>query len=836
MVYHCHKSFPKPMKMNTRTLYLGLCFALSLLFSSQLNSANYYWVGNGGSWEDYATHWATTSGGSTFHTQQPGPGDDVFFDANSFSTSGQIVTLDEGSYYCHSMDWTGVTNMPSFGDYSNIDNFLDGTTVRVYGSFILASAMEWGFNGFISFESASTGNIIDTDNLAHLNNTYFNSSTGGWELASGYKCQNIYLLNGTLETHGQELRALYEIHAVTSNPFTLLLDTTHMSAGAYIRVTSSALTIDADSATLTCGELYSQDGVQYKKVIISSVSSTLSIYGNTLAIGEVYVSPDAQVFDMVGHSSTITRFTSYAPTLLGQNCTYGSAAFYRDVTTYDDMTFDTLRLNNPSYQCIFRDGKTITVNHVMSTPSAPCAGGFTTMRSMSAGTQATISKASGTVTCYNLSLQDINATGGATFIANSSIVVSNVTGWTVNAPAPRTLYWVGGAGNWSDPAHWSLTNGGAGGACQPTRNDDVIFNANSFSVASGGTDLRIDVAQAECKSMTWSGSMPAGLTIDNNGGPNDQLSIYGSLKLKGTSNWNYTGTVAFRSATTGNTIDLNGKELRAVVFNGAGSWSFLSAVKCYTMDLQAGHVYTMNKALRCMTLNSNTNTIRSLRAGTSTVTCRDLNTNGTNMLLDGDSATFRVQNFMSQVTATFHDVRMDFNTEYPDGIHYLRLFCSNASIDTLIANEWVSLSTFNTTVGFGLFRGDVTNNSTVTFGTINAKHDFFNLGPLYVDSLILSTGDQTLSMSTAIYANHLITSGNCRNYTTIRNYYPNVTPMISIPSGTVNCSYLILANIDATGGATFNAYNSLVVSNVTGWNIISSPSPQTMYWVNGTGN
>jgi len=48
-------------------------------------ATNYYWVGGSGNWSDYASHWATTSGGSTFHSQVPTTNDDVFFDANSFT-------------------------------------------------------------------------------------------------------------------------------------------------------------------------------------------------------------------------------------------------------------------------------------------------------------------------------------------------------------------------------------------------------------------------------------------------------------------------------------------------------------------------------------------------------------------------------------------------------------------------------------------------------------------------------------------------------------------------------------------------------------------------------
>ena len=37
----------------------------------------------GCSWSDFSSHWATTSGGSTFHTSVPSPVDDVFFEPST---------------------------------------------------------------------------------------------------------------------------------------------------------------------------------------------------------------------------------------------------------------------------------------------------------------------------------------------------------------------------------------------------------------------------------------------------------------------------------------------------------------------------------------------------------------------------------------------------------------------------------------------------------------------------------------------------------------------------------------------------------------------------------
>jgi len=58
------------------------------------------------------------------------------------------------------------------------------------------------------------------------------------------------------------------------------------------------------------------------------------------------------------------------------------------------------------------------------------SGNLVTINSSTSGTQATLSKSSGAVSVSFLSIQDSNATGGATWKATSSTNVSNNSGWT----------------------------------------------------------------------------------------------------------------------------------------------------------------------------------------------------------------------------------------------------------------------------------------------------------------------------------------------------------------------------------------------------------------------
>ena len=62
---------------------LILLASLLILTSACLKAqSDYYWVGGSGNWND-VSHWATSSGGSTFATVVPSNTTHVHFDANS---------------------------------------------------------------------------------------------------------------------------------------------------------------------------------------------------------------------------------------------------------------------------------------------------------------------------------------------------------------------------------------------------------------------------------------------------------------------------------------------------------------------------------------------------------------------------------------------------------------------------------------------------------------------------------------------------------------------------------------------------------------------------------
>ncbi|MCF6171800.1 MAG: gliding motility-associated C-terminal domain-containing protein [Bacteroidales bacterium] len=189
-------------KHSTKQYRERILFLLLLLFVpgffAPVMAEDYYWVGGSGNWSDI-NHWATTSGGSVLHAQIPTPGDDVFFDGNSFTETGQVVVVNQKNAVCRNMDWTGVTNNPILSGN-------DTTSLRIYGNLKFVEAMNQQFDGEFMFESVATGKTIQTSGHQFRNNVRFLGIGGGWTLQDDFNvAANIYFIHGSLETNNYRI-------------------------------------------------------------------------------------------------------------------------------------------------------------------------------------------------------------------------------------------------------------------------------------------------------------------------------------------------------------------------------------------------------------------------------------------------------------------------------------------------------------------------------------------------------------------------------------------------------------------------------------------------------
>jgi hypothetical protein len=188
-----------------------------------------------------------------------------------------------------------------------------------------------------------------------------------------------------------------------------------------------------------------------------------------------------------------------------------------------------------------------------------------------------------------------------------------------DVPVRQNFYWIGRNGNWSDPAKWSLSSGGASANMVPGPGDHVVLDQNSFN--EEGQRLVLD-SDRSCFSLT---------VMRNTAGKIDfarrQLNISSSLYAER----------AFADAESGGTIvfdgpHLNGNvvmedagksgasDLNLVFDNPHGRWRLLSGLSADRILLKRGKLVfgDGNLSLRELVVESN-ESLKSVQMGKSVV-------------------------------------------------------------------------------------------------------------------------------------------------------------------------------------------------------------------------
>lgn len=129
----------------------------------------------------------------------------------------------------------------------------------------------------------------------------------------------------------------------------------------------------------------------------------------------------------------------------------------------------------------------------------------------------------------------------------------------------QNKYWIGGNGSWSDPANWSTSANGPGGAGIPRVGENV-------QIAPVG-NITISFSEvAWCRDLVIDGTSGSIVLL---GDP--ELNISGSWIMKGAVQWDRTGVNVLIGEHGGSDLDLRGIPIHGdILFNGSGSWSMIS--------------------------------------------------------------------------------------------------------------------------------------------------------------------------------------------------------------------------------------------------------------------
>ncbi|HRP91083.1 MAG TPA: PKD domain-containing protein [Edaphocola sp.] len=702
-----------------------LLFFLTAFTVYTSHAATLYWVGGSGNWND-ATKWSNSSGGSTCNCV-PTNADDVVFNANSFTGGGQTVTINAQAY-CKNMTWTSGLPSPTLVGSYQLD---------IYGSLTLSSTMNLTYTGSIYFKSNSGNSTITTTGKT-LSTIYFDGTGGAWALQDALTCNgSIYLNSGFLNTNGVNVQA-YRLNATGSGVKSLSLgnSTVTLSYGG-----SDAWWVSSSNTTFSAGT---------STIVLTGANATMDC--SSLTFNNV---------TFQNTSSTSARFYS------ANNSSFNNIIFAGGGSNIGGGTYSVNNLTLATSKSYSFSGTanlsgTLTANGTCAVPTTITGG--------------TLNKTTGSVTIDYVQLTNVVAQGGATFTANNVTDFGGNTGWTLNTPTPKTLYWIGNSGNWTDPAKWSATSGGSTANCIPTQYDNVVFDANSFT--GGGQTVTVN-AQAYCKNMTWTSGLPSPTLVGSY-----QLDIYGSLTLSSTMNLTYTGSIYFKSNSGNSTITTTGKTLSTIYFDGTGgAWALQDALTCNgSIYLNSGFLNTNGVNVQAYRLNATGSGVKSLSLGNSTVT-----------LSYGGSDAWWVSSS---------------NTTFSAGTSTIVLTGANATMDcsSLTFNNVTFQNTSSTSARFYSANNSSFNNIIFAGGGSNIGG-----GTYSVNNLTLATSKSYSFSGTANLSGTLTANGVSGGLTAISG------GTISKTSGTVCVNYVNLTNSTATGGASFYAANSQNTSGNSGW-------------------
>ncbi|MFO8086648.1 MAG: gliding motility-associated C-terminal domain-containing protein, partial [Bacteroidales bacterium] len=415
-----------------------------------------------------------------------------------------------------------------------------------------------------------------------------------------------------------------------------------------------------------------------------------------------------------------------------------------------------------------------------------------------------ILKVNGNVSGSYLILKDIHGLGNATYDAMESYDKGNTNGWNFHPLTPLQLYWVNGKGRWDNPAHWSFSSGGPGGACIPRKVDDVFFDSLSFSSDSNKTvygALNSSYIPGECHNMDWSG---AKYNPVFSGG----YHIYGSLTM--IDSMDNQSVLGFLSDTS-ETIDFSGQSAQQINFYNGGTWELVDDMKSdHAINFFHGNLYTNGYTITAENFTSDVDSSRSLVLDTSDVfLSRKYLVKGKNFTLDAGSS-----NVYFVDTITTAPLEMELNGGSAPHFH-------NVTFIHRFGDSYLDIKS-----------------TEVHYDKLEFDSDTYIYGKTFSDSLLFYPGhtyrlDHTKKQR--IYDYWLVRGNNCfpiNLESTLKDYQAKVFKDGSDVQG----DFINMRDIKAEGNATFYAGDfSDDISNNDNWIFSNGPSyvyglPDTVYF------
>ena len=167
-------------------------------------SANFYWVNGTGNWSDYANHWATSSGGSTFQIQVPSPIDNVIFDVNSFANPNDTVILDTTLIYANNLIYDNALPVLLYAP--------SAITIEISETIDLDPGLKLeGGTSNLNLRGTGIYNFRTSEDTLRIAINFM--SSGDYSLSEDLHTGDLFITDGKFRTNNHSVFADYRIRA-----------------------------------------------------------------------------------------------------------------------------------------------------------------------------------------------------------------------------------------------------------------------------------------------------------------------------------------------------------------------------------------------------------------------------------------------------------------------------------------------------------------------------------------------------------------------------------------------------------------------------------------------
>ncbi len=353
---------------------------------------DWYWHQGTGNWSDPTKWFTATNGGGSVSTYPPLPQDTAKFDASSFDAGGATVTQDMPRI--GSVDFTGVTNSPQFGDII--------ASMSIFGSITWGAVTLEGYTRTWTWEGRGAYSFT-SNGVSFVSKSFILNAPGGSMLIlqDALTIDSLTITRGTFNANGQNVTlAGFSGEGTETRGVTLGAGTWTVTGTLYqweLRFIIG-LTWDATGSTLK----------------FTGSAATVYMRSGTLVYNNIWVAPGA------GTSGFQLAYTSNV------SCT----GYFKDDGT-------------AAHSILFTAGTTTTAAQFLISGNP---GALHTIGSITAAGHILAKSGGGIVNLSNVSVSYSTASPALTFYAGPtppSVNGGNNSGWTFSGPGGKRLLTTG---------------------------------------------------------------------------------------------------------------------------------------------------------------------------------------------------------------------------------------------------------------------------------------------------------------------------------------------------------------------------------------------------------